>query len=78
MRWPDKVPVVGYTLYRGWCLDCHEPISPRCVVVEALTALFFLGLWMHPGEGGGLMYDIAVPTLIAGQGMWTWYMGFFP
>jgi leader peptidase (prepilin peptidase) / N-methyltransferase len=34
----DNVPVLGWLLLRGRCRKCHEPISPRYPVVEALTA----------------------------------------
>ena len=71
VRWHDNVPVVGYTLLWGRCRDCHEPISPRYVVVEALTALLFLGLWIHSGGVVVVFLKNAVfiTVLVVGMGI---------
>src|SRR5690349_19220286 len=36
-----NVPVLGWVLLRGRCYDCHEPISARYPLVEALTGVLF-------------------------------------
>ncbi|MCS7049876.1 MAG: prepilin peptidase, partial [Verrucomicrobiae bacterium] len=45
IRWSDNIPIVSYVLLSGRCRHCHEPISPRYVIVEALTAVFFVTIW---------------------------------
>lgn len=37
----DNVPVVSWLVLRGRCRTCHEPISVRYPVVEALTGALF-------------------------------------
>ncbi len=46
IRWFDNIPLLSFTLLRGRCRRCKEPISPRYVIVEAFTGLFFLGLFL--------------------------------
>lgn len=41
IAWFDNIPVFSYVLLRGNCRHCHEPISLRYPVVEALTGLVF-------------------------------------
>jgi leader peptidase (prepilin peptidase)/N-methyltransferase len=38
----DNIPVLSWLILRGRCRHCKEPISPRYVAVEILTALLFL------------------------------------
>lgn len=46
IRWYDNVPVAGWLALRGRCRDCSEPISPRYMVVEAMTGIAFaLAAW---------------------------------
>lgn len=37
----DNVPLLSYALLRGRCRSCHERISARYPVVEALTGILF-------------------------------------
>lgn len=48
-----NIPMVSWVLLRGKCADCKAPIPVRYVLVELLTALGFLGLWvMYPSMLG--------------------------
>lgn len=38
----DNIPVLSWLILRGRCRHCKEPISPRYLAVEILTALLFL------------------------------------
>jgi leader peptidase (prepilin peptidase)/N-methyltransferase len=44
IAWYDNIPLVSYVLLRARCRHCREPISIRYPLVEAATALWFLGI----------------------------------
>jgi leader peptidase (prepilin peptidase)/N-methyltransferase len=54
----DNVPVLSWLLLHGRCRACSRPISPRYPIVEATTALLFLGAALRYG------YDAALPALL--------------
>ena len=39
IRFYDNIPVFGWLLLRGKCRNCHQPISPRYPIIEALVML---------------------------------------
>jgi leader peptidase (prepilin peptidase)/N-methyltransferase len=42
IRWHDNIPIVSYVLLKARCRDCGARISPRYLIVEALTATLFM------------------------------------
>lgn len=44
-----NIPVLGYLMIRGRCASCREPISALYPVIEALTGLFAVALFMRFG-----------------------------
>ena len=42
IRWYQNIPIVSWCCLRGRCANCHQPISPRYVVVELLGGVLFL------------------------------------
>lgn len=40
-----NLPILSWLLLRGKCADCHQPISPRYLIVEFLTGLLFTAIW---------------------------------
>lgn len=45
IAWHDNVPVLSYLILYGKCRRCGAPISARYPIVEAVTALLFVGLF---------------------------------
>lgn len=51
VAWYDNVPLVSWLVLRGRCRHCAEPISFRYFVVELLTALAAVALYLRSGFG---------------------------
>lgn len=49
IRWYDNIPVFSYLLLRGRCRGCGSAISARYPIVELLTGLLALAVWLHFG-----------------------------
>jgi leader peptidase (prepilin peptidase) / N-methyltransferase len=47
IAWYDNVPLLSWIVLRGRCRACAAAISPRYFVVELLTALAAVALWMR-------------------------------
>jgi len=65
--WYLNVPLFTWLYLRGKCANCKEPISSRYFMVELLTGLLFLALWLTHGRqsvGLALAYCILVGGLI--------------
>jgi leader peptidase (prepilin peptidase)/N-methyltransferase len=75
IRFYDNIPLVSWLLLGRKCRFCRTPISPRYFVIELLTGLVFLGLFLlyfHTGfissippllEGGWLVYLLHIILL---------------
>ncbi len=48
LRARNLIPIFSFLRQRGKCHDCHEPISPRYIMIETLTGLIFTALlWKY-------------------------------
>ena len=47
IRWIHNIPLVTYLMIRGKCRYCGAAITPRYFVVELLTAIMFLAVWLR-------------------------------
>ncbi len=65
--WRDNLPIVGWLLRAGKARCCGGTISVRYPLVEALTALLFLLLWLWPPHG-----DVVVGSSIRGIALTAW------
>ena len=48
--WYLNIPILSWLILRGRCRWCGSKISPRYLLVELLTGLVFLGLWLRFGS----------------------------
>lgn len=49
LRWYANIPILSYVFLRGRCLSCKEKISFRYPLVELITGILFLVLFMKFG-----------------------------
>jgi leader peptidase (prepilin peptidase)/N-methyltransferase len=61
-----NVPVFSWLILRGRCRACHQPISPRYLVVELLTGLLFLACYSHFGLSLAMLKCIVLGYLLLG------------
>jgi len=68
IAWYDNIPLISFVILRGRCRHCQRPISLRYPVVELLTAVLFLAVWLRYGASGlTIAYWIGVGGLILGS-----------
>ncbi len=65
IRWYRNIPLISYLMLRGRCPDCKTRIPVRYFLVEALTAILFLSVWMVHSLPLSPLYWILVSLLIA-------------
>lgn len=44
--WYDNIPLLSWMLLRAKCRFCKAPISPRYIIIEAITAILVVGLYL--------------------------------
>jgi len=69
IRWYDNIPLLSWLALRGRCRFCKNPISPRYIIIEAVTALLAVGLYvayfmLHVRELGGDLSDDLPPVTL--------------
>jgi leader peptidase (prepilin peptidase) / N-methyltransferase len=62
----DNVPVLSWLILRGRCRNCQQPISPRYLVVELLTAALFVVCYLHFGLGLATLKCMVLGFLLLG------------
>lgn len=67
IAWYDNIPILSWLLLRGRCRRCAGRISPRYLLVETLTALLFVAVWLRYGwDLRTVIYWLFVAGLILG------------
>lgn len=63
--WYHNLPLISWLVLRGKCAQCGAPIAFRYFLVELLTALAFLGIWLKFGVPLAPAYWLFAALLIA-------------
>jgi len=75
ISWRDNIPIVSWLVLRGRCRRCGVAISPRYILIEAVTAAGLTGLylWYFVLEMRFGMGPLASDwlTLLAHAGLWA-------
>ncbi len=66
LPWYENIPVFSWLWLRGKCSGCSAKISARYPLVELLTAVLFLWLWLGFPPAVAAAYMLLVAILIAG------------
>jgi len=65
VKFYDNIPVLSYIILKGRCRYCRSEISVRYLIVESLTALLLLFLYLKFGLSGAfLTYSVLTLFLI--------------
>jgi len=67
IRFYDNIPLLSWLVLRAKCRNCKAPISGRYFIVELLTGVVFLGVYI------AYFYTNVRPTMGA-QGTWFVYL----
>ncbi len=65
LPWRENVPVVSWLFLRGRCAGCGARISARYPLVELVTAVLFLWLWLVFPPGVAVAYMVLAALLVA-------------
>lgn len=49
IKWYDNIPLLSYIILKCRCRNCQEKISLRYPIVELITGVLFLGLYLQVG-----------------------------
>lgn len=60
-----NIPLVTWLMLRGRCKWCQEPIAFRYFMVELLTGIVFLAVWVHSIDSVGLFGVVALWVLVS-------------
>jgi leader peptidase (prepilin peptidase)/N-methyltransferase len=66
LKWHHNIPLVSWLFLRGRCANCGSPIPFRYFVVELVTALFFLAVWLQFPGPIAAAYWVFVSLLLVG------------
>jgi leader peptidase (prepilin peptidase)/N-methyltransferase len=64
IRWYHNIPLVTYLAIGGKCRYCGAKITPRYFLVELLTALAFLAVWLQFGSWRPVIYWVLIAGFI--------------
>lgn len=51
IKWYDLIPVISYLMLKGKCRFCKEKVSVRYPIIELITGVIFMTLYIEYGVG---------------------------
>ena len=64
LKWYHNIPVLSWLFLRGRCATCGSPIAFHYVVVELVTALLFLAVWLQSPWQIAIAYWVFISLLL--------------
>ena len=64
IRWYQNIPILAWLCLRGRCAVCHEPISPRYVLIEFLGGVLFLATFLRYGLSPFMIFALIWVSLM--------------
>ena len=65
IRFYDNIPIISYLVLKGKCRQCAAPISIRYPMIELMSGLFALAVFLHFGiTPAALIYYVFIATLL--------------
>jgi len=65
LKWYDNIPIISYIILGGKCRNCHKHISLQYPIVEALTAIAWLLIYLRLGLNiKAILYMIVTASMI--------------
>ena len=56
ITWKDNIPIISFLFLRGRCRNCNKKISSQYLLVEAMSVLLFLIIY--------ILYGLSITTLL--------------
>lgn len=66
IKWYDLIPVFSWLILRGKCRACGSKISPRYMLVESLTGIMFVGIFLRYNFFDYGLYPVMLCLFMAG------------
>lgn len=64
LKWWHNIPIISYILLRGKCYFCHEKISIQYPIVEFITGLVFVAVFLKFGLQIDTLFALAIAALL--------------
>lgn len=64
LRWYELIPVVSYVLLGGRCLRCKKHLSPQYPIVELVSGVGFVFLFLHAQTTGAFVFATTIFCLL--------------
>lgn len=65
IRWYDNIPILSYLLLRGRCRSCGVSFSARYMLIEFLTGLMFLAVFVGANPPGSETFQLGTLWYVA-------------